>query len=118
MNIININGKTYEVAGRDIVVSNNSVIVNGRTIESGLSGIVKIEFTGDVANLDCANAVVNGNVQGNVDGSNITVNGNVQGDVDGTNVQCGDVGGDVDGTSVKCGNVQGDVDAITLKKKN
>jgi len=97
-NKITINGKTYDVSGRNIVVKNDTIYVDGQVVESGLSGIVKIEFTGDLANLDCTTAVINGNVQGDVDGTNITC-GDVGGDVDGTNISCGDVKGDVDGTN-------------------
>ena len=50
--------------------------------------LLKIEFQGDLASLDCANAVINGNVQSNVDE-----------------------------TTVTCGNVKGDVDAMTVRKK-
>jgi len=117
MNSITINGKSYICEGNSIVVKNGKVLVGGELMTEGLSGEVKISFTGDLASLDCANAVVNGNVQGSVDATNITVNGNVGGDVDGTNIKCGDVGGDVDGTTVNCGNVNGDVDAMTVKRK-
>lgn len=117
MNILGINGKDYNVSGRSIVVRNGKVIVDGQVIEEGLSGEVKLTFTGDLAKLDCTSATINGNVLGNVDGTSITINGNVTGDVDGTNIVCGDVGGDVDGTNIKCGNVQGGIDALTVKHR-
>jgi len=117
MNKIIIDNKSYDVKGRNIVVRNGKVIVDGEVIKDGLSGTVKIEFQGDLASLDCTTAVVNGNVKGDVDGTTITINGNVQGSVDGTTIKCGDVGGDVDGTTVNCGNVRGDVDAMTVKRK-
>lgn len=100
MNIINVNGKSFSVSGRNIVVNNNTVYVDGVMIEDGLSGIVKIEFTGDLASLDCNTAQITGNVQGNVKGNTI---------------KCGDVGGDVDGNTVKCGNVGGSVKGNTVK---
>lgn len=117
MNKITINGESFDVSGKDIVVKRNTVIVNGKVIKDDLSGTVKIEFQGDLASLDCTNAVINGNVQGNVDGANVTVNGNVRGNVDGTSIKCCDVGGDVDGTSVSCGNIKGDIDTMTVRKK-
>ena len=117
VNSININGEKFTVEGRNIVVRNGTVIVDGKVIKDKLKGDVKITFEGDLANLDCASAIINGNVKGNVDGTTITVNGNVQGNVDGTTIKCGDVQGDVDGTTVHCGNVQGDVDAVTVNKR-
>jgi hypothetical protein len=117
MNILNVNGKDFEVSGRNIIVRNGKVIVDGKEIVGDLTGDVHVTFTGDLAKLDCASATINGNVQGNVDGATITVNGNVQGKVDGATIHCGDVGGNVNGTSVKCGNVQGKIDALTVKHK-
>lgn len=100
MNIINIGGRSFSVSGKNIVVNNNSVYVDGVLVEDGLSGIVKIEFTGDLASLDCNTAEISGNVQG---------------DVKANTVKCGDVGGSVKGNTVKCGNVQGDVKGNTVK---
>lgn len=117
MNKIFINGESFDVKGKSIVVKNGKVIVDGDLVKDGLSGTVKIEFKGDLASLDCTNAVVNGNVKGDVDCTSIIVNGNVGGNVDGTTIKCGDIGGDVDGTTVNCGNVKGDVDAMTVKRK-
>ena len=116
MNKITINGESHDVEGTNVVVRRGKVLVNGKVIKDGLTGTVKVEWEGDLASLDCTQAVVNGNVHGDVDGATITVNGEVAGDIDGTSVKCGDVGGDVDGTSVTCGKVKGDVDAMTVKK--
>jgi len=117
MNKITINGETFEVEGNNIVVKNGKISVDGKVVKENLSGNVKVEFTGDLAKLDCTSAVINGNVQGNVDCTSAVITGNVQGDVDGTTIKCGDVGGDVDGTNVQCGNIQGDVDAVSIRKK-
>ena len=117
MNIINVNGKNYDVVGRSIVVRNGVVFVDGNKIIGELTGDVHITFTGDLAKLDCTAATINGNVHGDVDGTTITINGNVQGKVDGTSVHCGDVGGDVNGTTVKCGDVKGNIDALNVKQK-
>lgn len=117
MNSITINDESFIVSGKNVVVKNGTVYINGEKVKEGLSGDVKITFTGDLANLNCTSAVINGNIQGNVDCTSATIKDNVGGNVDGTNINCGDVGGDVDGTTVSCGNVEGDVDAMTVKMK-
>jgi hypothetical protein len=96
---------------------NDSIYVGGELIESGLSGNVKVEFTGDLANLDCTTATINGNVRGDVDGTTITC-GDVGGDVDGTTIKCGNVSGDVDGTNITCGDIKGKADGTNFKFKN
>lgn len=99
-NIININGKSISVQGNNISIVNNKVYVDGKLVEEGLTGDVKITFEGELANLDSS--------------ASVTVNGNVKGDIDasGSVTVYGDVGGDVDASgSVTCGNVGGDVDA-------
>jgi len=115
-NTITINGESFEANGNNIVVKNNKVIVNGKTIKDGLKGIVKIEFTGDLASLDCETATIDGNVKGDVDGTTITVAGNVEGDVDCTTIRCGNVRGDVDGTNIVCETIHGDVDAVNIRR--
>jgi hypothetical protein len=100
MNILNVNGKNYEVAGRNIVVSNGNVVVDGKKVVGDLSGNVHVTFTGDLASLDCTSATINGSVLGNVDC---------------TSLECQDIGGDVDATNVKCNKILGDVDATNVK---
>jgi len=102
MNRITINGETFIVDGNNVSVSGNKIKVNDKVIKGELEGIVKVEWSGDLANLDCTNA---------------TINGDVHGDVDCTNITCGNIGGDVDGTNVKCGNIGGDVDANKVTRK-
>lgn len=101
---ITINGRTTVVEGNDVSVIGNNIYVSGKKVEtisgSELGVPVKIEWTGDLASLDCTNATINGNVQGNVDGTNINITGNVGGDVDGTNIKCHTVKGDVDGVTI------------------
>lgn len=99
MNQITINGRTISVSGSNIVVTNNTVIVDGKVVSEGLSGIVRIEWAGPLASLDC--------------GASVNVAGDVQGTVDaGGSVTCRSVGGDVDaGGSVNCGAVAGKVRA-------
>lgn len=115
-NKITINGKSYDVSGNNISVKNDSIYVDGILVESGLSGDVKVEFTGDLANLDCTTATINGNVTGDVDGTTISC-GNISGSVDGTTINCGNIGGDVDGTTINCGDIKGNVDAVSVRKK-
>jgi hypothetical protein len=103
LNKISIDNETFEVRGRNIVVRNGKVIVDGDVIKENLNGNVRITFEGDLANLDCTSATINGNVRGDVDGTSINING--------------DVGGDVDGTTINCGNVKGNVDGVTIRKK-
>lgn len=102
MNNININGNNFSVSGNNIVVENDIVMVNGKIIASGLSGIVKIEFTGDLAKLDCNTCTITGNVLGTVEANTIT---------------CGDVGGDIEANTVNCKDVTGSIDANTVKCK-
>jgi len=102
MNRITINGETFIVEGNNVSVSGNKIRVDGKVIKGELEGVVKVEWSGDLASLDCTNA---------------TINGDVHGDVDCTNITCGNIGGDVDGTNVKCGNIGGDVDANKVTRR-
>lgn len=96
MGYIQINGKTY--VGNNIQISNNKVIIDGVVQESGASGVVEVNVTGDIGSLKVTgSATVNGNVKGSVDAGGSVKCGNVSGDVDaGGSVNCGSVGGDVD----------------------
>jgi hypothetical protein len=116
MNRIIVNGTTYAVKGTNISVKRNRVFVDRVCVADGLSGVVKIEFQGDLAYLDCNTATINGDVNGDVDANSLTVTGDVNGDIDCTSIKCGNVGGDVDGTTVTCGKVKGDVDAMQVKR--
>ena len=98
--VVIVNGVRIETNGSsNISVSNGTVYVGGEMVKDGLSGIVKVEFIGDLASLKA-------------DGS-VDVQGSVKGNVDcGGSCNCGDVDGSVDsGGSTNCGNVKGDVDA-------
>lgn len=101
MSVITVNGKTYNVQGNNITVNGDSIKVDGKTIESGLSGEVKVKFEGDLANLHCNSAVVNGNIKGDVDCTSLQCN-NIDGNVDCTSLQCETIYGNIDATSVKC----------------
>ena len=96
-----INGKKFDVSGRNITVDNDKIIVDGKVLQSNLTGIVKIEWHGDLAKLECNTCEIHGAVSGNVNANT---------------VKCNDVGGDVDANTVKCGNINGDVVANTIKK--
>lgn len=99
---ITINGKTHQVAGNNVSIMYDKVIVDGHVIESGLSGITEIKWEGPAANIDCNNIIVTGDVLGNIKTNTI---------------KCGDVGGDVDANTVMCGMIHGDVDANTITRK-
>lgn len=101
-NIIIVNGKTYHVSGNNVSIVNQKVIVDGKVIEDGLSGIVKIEWKGELANLNCNSADVHGDIQGNVECNNL---------------RCKDIKGNVDSNNVCCENIGGNVDATIVTKK-
>jgi len=104
MSTIIINNKRFEVFDKNISVINDKVMVNDKVIESGLSGIVKIQFEGDLANLDATNVDVTGNVN-NADCTNLKVSGDIKGNVDATNVTCKNIYGSVDAVKVT-GNIK------------
>lgn len=104
MNNITINGESFVCNGKNIVQVGGKIYVDGQVIKEGLQGDVTIHFNGDIANLTCADAVINGNVHG---------------DVNAADVKCGDVGGNVSAADVRCNNVQGKITAASVKiKKN
>lgn len=96
MSRITINGKTIEVQGNNISVINGVIKVDGKVIEEGLSGTVKIEWQGDLASLTSDGDVTCGNIQGDVQV--------------GGSLRCGDVGKSATvGGSVQCGPIRGDL---------
>jgi hypothetical protein len=95
---ITINGKEFQVTGRNIVIRNGSVMVDGTTITSGLSGEVHVKFEGALASLQSDGSVTCGNVHGDVSS--------------GGSVECGDVGRGVNaGGSVRAKKVSGSMSA-------
>ena len=101
--IITINGKTHVVSGNNVSIKNDKVYVDGKLVESGLSGITQIKWEGPAANIDATTIEIKGDVNGNVDGTTINVGGSVKGDVDGTTINVnGSVGGKIDGVTVNC----------------
>lgn len=103
MNNITINGESFVCNGKNIVSINGKIIVDGEVIKEGLSGNVTIHFNGDLANLTCADAVINGNVSG---------------DVNAADVKCGNVGGDINAADVRCTEAHGKITAASVKIKN
>jgi hypothetical protein len=103
MNNIIINGKRFSnIVGNNISITDGNIIVDGQVISEGNSGIVKIQWEGDLANLSCHNAEISGNVQGNVSGHNIDIGSDVGGNVTGHNIDIGgDIAGNVNGKNVR-----------------
>jgi hypothetical protein len=100
---ITINGKTFTTKGNNISVINDKVMVDGIIIESGLSGIVKIQFEGDIANIDATSVEIVGNVTGNVGTTHLKVSGDIKGNVDTTHLNCRDIYANrVDSVHINC----------------
>lgn len=109
---ITINGNTY--SGNNITVQGDTIIIDGKVAQGGLTGIVEIKVEGDVASINSSAAVsVTGDVHGYVDANGGVKCGNVDGDVKANGgVKCGNVGQNVKaGGGVTAGNVGGDVRA-------
>ena len=111
---ITLNGKTYTApAGASLTVINGKVMIDGKVVEEGLTGEVRLKVEGDLFTLVTDANVECGNVQGDVRADGNVTAGHVGGALkaDG-NVTCGTVRGDVkaDG-NVTCGNVEGSVRA-------
>ena len=104
MATIVINGKRFDnVVGNNITVKGDKVIVDGVVIQSGLSGIVKVQFEGDVANIDATHLEVIGNINGRVDTTHLDVKGDIRGNVDTTHLKCRDIyANNIDATHINC----------------
>ncbi len=110
---ITINGRTI-TGGRSVSIINGVVIVDGQTVDTGVSGMVEIVVTGgDIHELRTDGSVTCQDVTGKVDAGGSVTCADVGGTVDaGGSVTCDEVHGNVDaGGSVKCGAVQGRIDA-------
>ncbi len=81
-----INWEQIQCSWNNISINNGEVYVDGKKVKWGLKGITKVEFKWDLANLDCSNADIYGNVHWDVDGSIIDIGWDVWGDVDGSNI--------------------------------
>lgn len=114
MNTIIINGQRIQTSGNNISVIGDSVFVDGQKVQGELSGIVEVQFVGDVASVQSDSSVtVKGNVQGSVRANGSVTCGNVGTSVDaGGSINCDDVKGNVSaGGSVNCDEVHGSVRA-------
>ncbi len=110
-NSIIINGEVFEnIEGSSIKVIDNKIYVDNELIKDNLKGIVEIKFIGDIADLECTNATIHGNCQGDVHSTNLTCI-NIEGSIETNNITCKDIGGDVTADNVTCNNVEGYVEA-------
>lgn len=103
MNTIILNGERHQVQGKNIIITSSSITVDGINITniSADTRELKVSFEGDLANIDCTNLVVNGNVNGSVDCTNFKGE-DVHGNIDATNVNIkGNHTGDIKATNVK-----------------
>jgi len=104
MNKVVINGRTYEVMGNNVSVTNKNgktiLTVNGIVIDDNIEEKeITVKWQGELANLNCTNAEVNGNITGKVDCTSLTCN-NIKGDVKATSVDCKNFIGDINALSV------------------
>lgn len=102
---VSVNGKTYTVTGKNIVMINDKVYVDGKEITSAESQTINIIVEGNANQVQCNGSVeVRGDVNGNIDCGGSVVCGNITGDIDcGGSVTCSEVKGDIDaGGSVFC----------------
>lgn len=106
MSVITINGKTIEVNGSHISISNGVVQVDGVTVESGLQGVVEVKWDGPIAILSTDASVTCGDVGGNVSAGGSVHSGNIQGSANaGGSIHAGDISGNASaGGSIKCRN--------------
>ncbi len=116
---ISIKGCNNIIAGRDIVIGNGRVIVDGKDVTPDLKEII-ISIEGNVQSLNvdvCSTIKVSGNV-----GSLQTKTGDVEcGDVQGSvstksgDIECGSVGGNASTMSgdIDCKSVNGNVSTMT-----
>lgn len=104
-NSITINGRRIEVQGNNVSVINGRVLVGGVEVAGCLSGIVKVEWSGELASLESDCSVSCGTVAGSVTAGGSVHCDNVTGNVKtGGSVHCGKVGGSITaGGSVRAG---------------
>lgn len=103
---VSVNGKTVRVRGSNIVVINDKIIVDGKSLDESMDfKNITVIVEGNCNKLDaCGDVEIKGNC-GSVDCSgSCHIVGNVEGNVDACgSVTCGDVGGDIDASgSVRC----------------
>lgn len=89
--------------GSSISINGNSIIVGGRTVANGLSGIVEVRWEGPVGELQSY--------------APLTIKGDVLGSVNGDVITCGNVGGNLTCDVVSCGSVAGRVTADVVNRR-
>jgi len=72
---IEVNGTSY--SGSNISINNGEVVVDGKTMEQKLTGVVHVTVIGDIETLNNENGNVTANLIKNV----TTTNGNIKADV-------------------------------------
>ena len=113
-NRISINGQSFDVFGRNVQVSGNTVYVDGVEVACELEGIVKIEWEGDLASLNSDYRVdVKGDVHGDAKSKMGMKCGNVTGNADcKMSLHCGNIEGNATSSmSIHCKTVKGDAKA-------
>ncbi len=96
--VINGDTITYAGEGKNIVISNENVIVDGNIIKTDIGSNAQITIYGSVKKIECTGSVeVHGN-SGEIDCRGCcTVGGAVIGNIDcGGSVQCGEIFGAID----------------------
>lgn len=108
-----VNGQRFPVDSTDIRITNinsngdvvGGVYAGGKLVTSGLQGVIKVEFEGGLAKLDCNVATVNGDITGPVDANTLTVHGNVTSDKIDSNTVKAD--GDITARKIDANTVKG-----------
>jgi hypothetical protein len=105
--MININGRIF--SGKSVVVKNNKVFIDGKSVETDEKEI-NIEVTGNIENLTvdyCNDVKVTGDVSKvKTMSGDVTIGGEVKGNVE---TMSGDV---------RCGNITGKVKTVSGDIKN
>lgn len=102
---VTINGKRISCSGRNVVISNGKIVVDGKVISSEIGDNVTVVIDGNVNKLECAGSVeVRGDANYVDCSGSCTVSGDVKGNVDACgSVHCGAVAGSINaGGSVHC----------------
>ena len=61
---INVNRKSIIITGSSISIDHGQIIVDGKSIETGIGNTVHVTINGDVGNIQCSGSVtVNGSVK-------------------------------------------------------
>lgn len=113
MGTIKWNGNTITVPdGANVSIQGDNIIVNGSSVQEGVTGDVIIEGNVHDLNTD-RSAKVHGDVTGNVKASDSVKCGNIEGSCSASgSVKCSDIGGDTKaGGSVKASAISGSVSA-------